>query len=107
MLPQASNIEPLLSTLAHDPDLCEIVEMFVEEMPERIEALTARYEAMDWDGLATTAHQIKGSAGSYGFHQITPSAATLERAAREHQSEDEIRKALDDLLQLCRRARYR
>ncbi|HEV3021685.1 MAG TPA: Hpt domain-containing protein, partial [Pirellulales bacterium] len=63
---------PLLrSSLADDPDLGEIVKLYVDEMPQRIEGLLARFAAADWDGLATGAHQLKGTAGSHGFQQIT------------------------------------
>jgi CheY-like chemotaxis protein len=97
--------QSIYSRLAADPHLGELVEMFVQEMPGRISALQAQANTRNWEQLARTAHQLKGSAGSYGFHEITPCAAALEVAARDAQQEDRILAALDELLSLCRRAR--
>ena len=93
------------SHLAADPDLGELVDLFVQEMPDRINALDAQAKSRDWNRLAETAHQIKGAAGCYGFDEITPSAARLEAVTREAQQEEQILSALDELLSLCRRVR--
>jgi PAS domain S-box-containing protein len=93
------------SHLATDPHLGELVDMFVQEMPGRISTLQAQANTRNWELLARTAHQLKGSAGSYGFHEITPCAAALEVAARDAQKEDRILAVLDELLSVCRRAR--
>jgi CheY-like chemotaxis protein len=93
------------SLLATDPDLGELVDLFVQEMPDRIDALEAHAHSRDWNQLTRTAHQIKGSAGSYGFGEITPYAARLEAAAREALPEENILAALHELLSLCRRVR--
>ena len=74
-------------------------------MPDRIDALAAQAQNRDWSQLARTAHQIKGSAGSYGFKSITPYAARLEKAAKDGLQEEQIISALDELLDLCRRMR--
>jgi signal transduction histidine kinase/CheY-like chemotaxis protein/HPt (histidine-containing phosphotransfer) domain-containing protein/ferredoxin len=95
----------LYSQLAADPDMGELVEMFIQEMPDRINALTTQARSRDWDQLARTAHQLKGTAGSYGFPVITPYAARLESAARETRQEEPILLALDELLRLCHRLR--
>jgi CheY-like chemotaxis protein len=93
------------SHLAADPDLGKLVGMFVQEMPDRINALEAQAKGRDWDQLTRTAHQIKGAAGSYGFGEITPYAARLEQAARSGCQEEEILSSLGELLDLCRRVR--
>jgi HPt (histidine-containing phosphotransfer) domain-containing protein len=93
----------LRSSLADDPDLFELVELYVDEMPQRIELLLGHFAAADWSGLAALAHQLKGAAGSHGFHQLTTPAAELERATRQQKTEAEILAALDQLVKLCRR----
>ena len=93
------------SHLATDPNLGELVELFVQEMPDRINALETHARSHDWLQLTRTAHQLKGSAGSYGFGEITPCAARLEVAARDGGQEEEILSTLDELLHLCRRIR--
>ena len=67
------------SRLAGDPDLGEIVDLFVEEMPERVATLLDQLQAQDWEGLRRTAHQLKGAAGSYGFDMISPCAGRSNR----------------------------
>lgn len=99
-----SGTEPLFSTLAEDPDLGEIVEMFVNEMPDRVENLLAQLESEDWDSLRRSAHQLKGAAGSYGFETISPSAANLEDAIRDGNTEEVVRRAVQSLVDLCQRA---
>ena len=95
---------PLYSALGTDPDLREIVELFVEEMPDRTSSLLDRLQACDWEGLRRVTHQLKGAAGSYGFQPISSSAARLEDAIRKAQPEEEIRRFADELVDLCRRA---
>ncbi len=97
--------EPLHSSLAGDPELAEIVEMFVEEMPSRVSALLDQLDTSDWEGLRRTAHQLKGAAGSYGFAPISPCAARLEDALADGEPEERIRNAVDALTRMCNRAR--
>ncbi len=93
------------SQLAADPDLGQLIDLFVQEMPHRINALEAQAKSRDWNELTRTAQQIKGAAGSNGFSEITPYAARLEAAAREALPEENILAALHELLSLCRRVR--
>ena len=95
----------LYSTLGGDPDLGELVEMFVDEMPGRIQKLQTQGSERNWEALAVSAHQLKGAAGSYGFDQVSPYAADLESAARNPDSEDRILNSLDQLVDLCSRLR--
>lgn len=97
--------QPIYSTLAGDPDLREIVELFVEELPKRAAGIRQRFEAADWEGLCRLAHQLKGAAGSYGFLPITPAAARVENAVRQALSEQEICRAVEELLAMCESVR--
>lgn len=100
----STEINPRIhSVLADDPDLYELVKMFVDEMPERIEALFYAYESKDWKTLEQTAHQLKGAAGSYGFQGISPSAGKLEAALKTTVSEETIYQHLMELVDLCQR----
>jgi len=99
------NTAPIYSSLAADPDLGELVDLFVEEMPDRINALEVQARSHDWEHLTRTAHQLKGAAGSYGFTLVTPYAARLESAARDGQQEQQVLTALAELLDVCRHVR--
>lgn len=104
-LAPTTNTEPLYSMLSEDPDLGEIVEMFVDEMPDRVSNLLFRLESGDWEELRQAAHQLKGAAGSYGFEAISPAAGQVEQAIRDGEPEEDIRRTVDSLVGLCRRAR--
>ena len=97
--------QPVYSTLGADPDLGELVEMFASEMPDRIDNLLRLYNGEDREEFRRAVHQIKGAAGSYGFHAITPSAARLEISLKTEQPEAQIQQELNELLDLCRRVR--
>ena len=93
------------SRLAGDPDLGEIVDLFVAEMPERVATLLDQLQAQDWESLRRTAHQLKGAAGSYGFDAISPCAGKVESAIRDGEPEQRIRTTVEELVDLCNRTR--
>jgi HPt (histidine-containing phosphotransfer) domain-containing protein len=95
----------IYSRLVDDPDLQEIVGMFVEEMPERISKLLDQLETKDWDALRRTAHQLKGAAGSYGFDIVTTYAGKVEAAVRDKEPEQQIHDTVAELVDLCQRMR--
>jgi HPt (histidine-containing phosphotransfer) domain-containing protein len=95
--------EPIISALANDPVLSELVEMYVAEMPDRIADLERVFAGGDRERVRFIAHQIKGAAGSYGFDCLTKAAASLESALRADRPMEEIQRLLDELLKLCRR----
>jgi histidine phosphotransfer protein HptB len=105
MVQANASAECLYSSLAADPELGEIVGMFVEEMPGRVVSLLERLSKKDWDGLRQSAHQLKGAAGSYGFGAISPCAGHLESVIRDAEPEERIRQAVMELVDLCGRVR--
>ena len=106
MNPSEPTADPYLySTFGGDADLAELVEMFVAEMPQRIERVLSCAEGQDWEGLGRAAHQIKGAAGSYGFHQLTQPALRLEQSAVGREAAPVILQAVEELVALCQRLR--
>ncbi|MBN1588925.1 MAG: Hpt domain-containing protein [Pirellulales bacterium] len=103
--PNPSQTAPLYSPLASDPDLSELVDLYVDEMPDRIAALQQMLDSCNWEELRRFAHQTKGAAGSYGFEPISPVAGRVEDSIRNGAPEDEIRQAVEELLAICSRAR--
>ncbi|MDR3197762.1 MAG: Hpt domain-containing protein [Planctomycetaceae bacterium] len=94
---------PIYSSLASDKDLREILLMYIEEMPDRIVRLERECTARNWSELCIAAHQLKGSAGSHGFAEISLAAAELETALKTKQPEEQIRISVQHLTDLCRR----
>ncbi len=93
---------PITSEFAGDPDMKELVEFFVDQMPDRVRALEQSLEAGLLDELRSIAHQLKGAGGSYGFPQITESARRLEEQA-DGADLDAIRRGVDHLVNICNR----
>lgn len=96
---------PIYSSLADDPLMGELVEMYVAETPSRIARLETALASGNRDALRSAAHQMKGAAGSYGFDGLTTAAAALETAVRDSEPADSVRRRFDELIGLCRRIR--
>ncbi len=93
------------SRLDDDPDITDILEIFVDEMPSRMAAMFAQYDEGNWEALRRLAHQLKGAAGSYGFDSISPCAQRLERAILDGEPPRSIHDALIELQEICGRIR--
>ena len=96
--------DALVSELV-DEDMIELVEMFVSELPDRVAAIEESIAKQDLATLAMLAHQLKGSAGGYGFPSITDSAKEIEQAAKENEDLETLENQIGALAELCRRAR--
>ena len=106
MTSDIGQVGPLYSNLGSDPLLAEIVDMFVDEIPDRVEKLLEQLSSGDLEGMRRTAHQLKGAAGSYGFEAISPSAAEVEDAIQAGEPEEAIRLSVEQLVELCNRVRH-
>lgn len=103
---------PLRSTLAGDPDMAELVGLFVADLPQRIASIEAAWSARRTTDVQRLAHQLRGSSASYGFAPIGESAGRLEDALRSlgaspEASLDELNQSVRELLALCARASNR
>lgn len=97
---------PLVSTLANDPDMAELIEFFVTEINDRIDSIASASEQNDLGQLRTVAHQLKGAATGYGFAPISDSAANLEQlidTSGPATEVDHLREQVDELINLCQR----
>lgn len=92
--------EPVVSEYRNDPDFRDLLELFVSEMPNRRTAMEQAYLRWDFAQLKTQAHQLKGSAGGYGFASLSRVAATLEDACKRNDPSEvaeQLRQTLDYL----------
>jgi len=92
------------SEFAEDPDLKELVELFVSELPERVARLRTGLEGNALEQVQRIAHQLKGASGGYGFPMIGDCAGRVEAAVQTGAAIEQIRHCVDDLIELCRRA---
>ena len=77
---QAPPDAPLVSELANDPDVADMVEGFVRVAGARADAILAALADGDTSTMRRLVHQLKGAAGGYGFPSITEQARVVETA---------------------------
>lgn len=104
---QPASQAPLRSEFASDPDMIELVQEFVQELPSRADSLQTLLQASAYPDLRRLAHQLKGAAGGHGFSPISESAAKVEKmlhATVDPAQLQDLRSQVDELVGLCRRA---
>ncbi len=100
----ATSTAPILSTFSDDPDMRELVEMFVAEVPNKVNAFETYASARNWPKLRQLSHQLKGSAGGYGFDAISPLALRLEIAVTPSQPNvQEVDACIQQIVEVLRR----
>ncbi len=105
--PDDSSAEPIVSDMADDPDIAEILDAFIDELPHRVAKLKQALAQADLASLRAMAHQLKGSGGGYGFTVISQAAARLESSIKAQADLDEVRMQVEQLTELCNRASAR
>lgn len=95
----------LRSHFADDPEMGELVELFLTELPARARAIEEAAAQADASRLRDLAHQLKGAAGGYGFPTLGVAAGRVEAMAGDPSASiavtaEEVR----DLIDLCERA---
>ena len=97
--------DPVRSVFADDPEMRELVELFVQEMPARVGALRASWQAQQIAEIERIAHQLKGASSGYGFDVIGDAAARLESPLKGGADDlESIRNQFEQLIDLCSRA---
>ena len=95
----------LRSTCADAPEMLELVEGFVAEMPALVAELSRLADAAGADDLRQLqrlVHQLKGSGGGYGFMPVTDRAAAVETLLRDGGDLPALRRSLGELTDLLR-----
>ncbi len=103
--PDATPSEPILSDYRHDSDLAELVELFVSEMPDRLEALLNAFDEGDIERVRVESHRLRGAGSGYGFPSLTQAAAKVEDSIRDQFDSNTLQAAFDDLVSLCQRVK--
>lgn len=96
---------PIISEFASDSEMHELIRMFVDELPQRIDEFRTAWSDSDAAEVKRLAHQLKGAAPGYGFTPLGTAAHRLE-VALEHAQTDlsSVRDEFEALIQLCSRA---
>ena len=95
---------PIASQFEQDEDLADLIPMFIDELETRVQQLRDAFETQDAQTLREVAHKVRGSAGGYGFPDLTDFAGQVEDALRSGAATTEIHEELGELLGLCQAA---
>lgn len=90
-----------MQALSQDEEFQELIVMFLDDVREQAAQIKAAYEAEDFERVRKVSHQIKGSAGGYGFQDLSEFAKTAEHACREQLPNGERSTAIEQLLEAC------
>jgi CheY-like chemotaxis protein/HPt (histidine-containing phosphotransfer) domain-containing protein len=93
---------PIRSSLSAEPELQQFLGSFVGHLPEVAGRLRALVEQRSLHQLREALHQLKGTAGLFGFPQVTDAAEAAQTHMDRGQSLDEITREVQFLVQLIR-----
>jgi len=96
-----SSVTPLRSMFADDEIIADILPAFVQNMPRYVGNLRAAIDSRDWPAGARICHDLKGTAGGYGYPQIGRLAQLLEDELKSGQQLPVIERYLADTDRLC------
>lgn len=82
----------------------ELVGLFVGELPARAETIEQALKAQDLELLKGLAHQLKGTAGIYGFTAISDAARLVHQEAKEEMNWERLQATVAELVQQCKHA---
>lgn len=97
-------VEPLISEYADDPDMVEIIGLFVHGLKDRITDISRAFDDRNFTTVSGIAHQLKGAAGGYGYPQLSELAFEVEQLAKHNAPDDQLLSAMKRLIEQCRRA---
>lgn len=82
--PELTNATPIMSSLtAGDPDMFPLLIDFIDGLSTRVTDISSAHDEGNFDALKALAHKLKGSAGMYGFPELSLLAGRLENHARQ------------------------
>lgn len=93
----------VISSLASESDMAELIDMFVDELPSRLHAFEQAIESQNWESIRTISHQLKGAAPGYGFESVGKAAGAVEHLILHSGEVAEIEAAIGVLLEICSR----
>lgn len=79
---ESGNDRRLLSKYHDNRIYRDIIIAFIHSFEQKVEDIQAMIHEMDWEKLGFALHQIKGAAATYGFPQVSETAAQMEHSAQ-------------------------
>ncbi|HDM76392.1 MAG TPA: Hpt domain-containing protein [Deltaproteobacteria bacterium] len=89
---KALAVQSVLERLGGDEELlCEVIDLFIEEVPDILTTLEAAIESGDWESAAKLAHTLKGSSSNVGAERFASVVLELENHSKEENSSGAIK----------------
>ena len=102
----SADAEVVYSSMAEDEDMLPLIEEFVTSLAPLALRLRRANADQDLDTIAQLCQNLKGAGSGYGFAAITDTARyAVESLGRAEQDVDGVRKSVNELVQVLRRAR--
>lgn len=100
---------PVRSQFANEPEMRELVELFVGELPQRTQTLMEAYNTQQWEIVQRISHQLKGASAGYGFPTIGAAAGRVEEVVKSgpistQETVAQLTESVKQLISLCQRA---
>jgi len=73
---------PIKSEFAGDPDMGDLVELFLQELPGRMGAAARAWESGEMETVQRISHQLRGSSAGYGYAMLGTAAGAVEDLIR-------------------------
>ena len=103
-MPKQEHVPVALVSELEDDDMLELVEMFVDGLPEKVAAIEKAVDERDLAALGVLSHQLKGSAGGYGFPTMTDAAQLPNASVKAGDEQGTVAEQARALVDLCSRA---
>ena len=84
--------------------VAQLVGWYAKDLPARAAAIASALQSRDFRLLKELAHQLKGSAGLYGFAQIAAAARAVHQQAADDADPAQLQTAVGELVDLCQQA---
>lgn len=95
--------EKLISGLAGNPKFIPLLQEYLDSIPGTVKSLKERFTSGDREGFFTLCHNIKGTAASYGYPQITSAAVVILDKLKNDVELEELKQDLEEMINLFNR----
>jgi len=96
----AAQRDEAISLAANEAGFHKMTDMFVNDLPNRLEEMQEALDEGNLQYLAIKVHALKSLDGFAGFGVYTEKAEALEQAVMDNQI-DKVRQQLDEMIRLC------
>jgi len=79
---EVANHEPIFSVWRNNPDYTELLPLFVDELPSLRRTMLEFAKVCDFENVKREAHKLRGSAGGFGFEELSHLAGSLEETCK-------------------------